>query len=157
MKPGNRRLYPWEEWFARPRTVLLRRIHYHCSQAAMVQMIRNNASARGVRVRPIDNGISITIEVCGDHLYGWAVAHFRKARTSKGWITAVGADGKGWPDLFLCHPERGIAIARELKVPPNNITPEQQAWLRVLNATGVDARVWTPNDWAAIEHTLRGR
>lgn len=90
------------------------------------------------------------------HLYGWRVAHFRKARTVKGWRTAVGGDGKGWPDLFLCHESRKLAIARELKVPPNRTTPEQQEWLRVLRATGVDSDVWTPDDWDEIERTLIG-
>lgn len=91
------------------------------------------------------------------HLHGWHVAHFRKARTKKGWITAVGADGKGWPDLFLCHPKRQIVIARELKVPPNKLTKEQEEWIDVLNACGIWAKVWTPADWPEIEATLSPR
>ena len=88
------------------------------------------------------------------HLYRWKVAHFRKARTKRGWITAVGADGKGWPDLLLCNERLRITIARELKVPPNKTTPEQDDWLRVLCACGIDAKVWTPLDWKEIERTL---
>jgi hypothetical protein len=88
------------------------------------------------------------------HLHRWRVAHFRRARTAKGWVTAVGADGKGWPDLLLCHEKAGHVIARELKIPPNTTTPEQDAWLRVLNAVGIDARVWTPLCWYEIEQTL---
>jgi VRR-NUC domain len=90
------------------------------------------------------------------HLYGWIVAHFRRARTARGWTTAVGADGKGWPDLFLCHERSGRVLARELKVPPNRVTPEQVVWLRVLNMVGVDAKVWTTADWTEIEATLSG-
>ena len=88
------------------------------------------------------------------HLYGWKVAHFRKARTKRRWITAVGADGKGWPDLLLCHEQRGVTIARELKVPPNKTTPEQDEWLRVLNVCNISAKVWEPLDWNEIERTL---
>jgi hypothetical protein len=88
------------------------------------------------------------------HLYGWRVAHFRAARTLRGWATPVGADGKGWPDLFLVHPVRGIALARELKVPPNRLTSEQRQWLHNLSAAGIDAQVWTPGDWDKIQATL---
>lgn len=89
------------------------------------------------------------------HLYGWRVAFFRRSRTKRGWRTAVGADGKGWPDLILCHPKSGRILARELKVPPNDTTPEQEEWLRVLCVVGVDAKVWTPADWVTIELELR--
>src|SRR5271170_1492927 len=60
-----RRKYQWEEWFGRPRTVLLRGVHYHCSQSAMCQMIRNAASARYLRVRLEDTETEIIIEVGG--------------------------------------------------------------------------------------------
>lgn len=90
------------------------------------------------------------------HLHGWSVAHFRKARTKRGWCTAVSADGKGFPDLILCNADLGQVLARELKVPPNKITPEQDAWLCLLNACGIDAGVWTPKDWDEIEYILGG-
>lgn len=90
------------------------------------------------------------------HLCGWKAAHFRKARTKDGWVTAVGADGKGWLDLVLCHEARGRMLVRELKVPPNRLTADQEMWLRVLRACGVDAGVWTPADWPDIEGTLAG-
>src|SRR5579859_256308 len=57
------RKYPWEEWFGKPRTVLVRGVHYHCSQSTMAQTIRNNASARGLRVRLHDAGTEIVVEV----------------------------------------------------------------------------------------------
>lgn len=59
------RKYQWEEWFGRPCTVLLRGIHYNCSQSAMCQSIRNNASRRGVRVSLVDTGTEIILEVKG--------------------------------------------------------------------------------------------
>lgn len=59
------RKYPWEEWFARQRCVLLRGVHYHRSQSAMCQMVRNNACQRGVSVRLTDTGTEIIVEVIG--------------------------------------------------------------------------------------------
>lgn len=89
------------------------------------------------------------------HLHGWKIAHFRKAQTSSGgWVTAVSADGKGWPDLFLVQPEKKFRLAAELKVPPNKVTPEQDAWLTWLELCGIPAFTWTPNDWDEIEKTL---
>lgn len=67
-KHGNAK-YDWEEWFGRPSTRLVRGADYHCSQSAMVYQVRNNASMRGVRVRVVDNGDSIDIEVVGEILH----------------------------------------------------------------------------------------
>ena len=61
-----KRKYMWEEWFDQPSTTLVRGTDYHCSQSTMAGMVRNNASQRGVRVRLIDTGDSITIEVTGE-------------------------------------------------------------------------------------------
>lgn len=43
--------------------MLLHGVHYHCSQSTMAQIVRNNASMRGVRVRLIDTGTEIVVEV----------------------------------------------------------------------------------------------
>lgn len=85
---------------------------------------------------------------------GFRVAHFRKARTARGWRTAVSADGKGFPDLILCRASTGTILVRELKVPPNKLTVEQDEWLWALGAVGIDAKVWTPDDWDNIEREL---
>ena len=61
-----RRKYPWEEWFDQPRTVLLRGVHYRCSQSTMCQTIRNNASSRGVHIKLTDTDTEIIIEVKHD-------------------------------------------------------------------------------------------
>lgn len=106
----------------------------------------------GIRINNEESFQSAVIELA--HYFKWKVAHFRKARTKKGWITPVAADGKGWPDLFLCHQNRGIVLARELKIPPNKLTPEQSIWLQILTDCGIDAKVWTPADWNEIERTL---
>jgi len=44
----NKRLYDWEKLFAAGRFKLRRGRHYACSQAAIVQQIRNAASITGV-------------------------------------------------------------------------------------------------------------
>lgn len=88
-------------------------------------------------------------------LTGWMVAHFRPAQTSKGWRTAVSGDGKGFPDLVLVHPHRGI-LYRELKTDTGKLTPEQRAWGQRIAEAGGDHDVWRPRDWWLIEATLRG-
>ncbi len=59
------RKYHWEEWFGRPRTILEQGVHYDCSQSTMAQIIRNNASQRGLRVRVVDIGDAIVVDVTG--------------------------------------------------------------------------------------------
>ena len=58
------RKYNWEEWLLGKESivVLLGGLDYSCSQSTMVQMIRNEASERGVRVRIIDRRDSILIQ-----------------------------------------------------------------------------------------------
>lgn len=73
-----RRKYPWEEWLGRVRTVLLRGVHYRCSQSTMCQTIRNNASRRGLRVRLVDTGTEILVEVVGAGEHG-EIPHTNKA------------------------------------------------------------------------------
>jgi hypothetical protein len=85
-------------------------------------------------------------------LRGWRVAHFRPARTAKGWRTAVAADGVGWPDLFLVRG--GRVIAAELKVGNNRLSPQQTAWLTALRAADIPAVVWRPTMWPEIEEAL---
>lgn len=65
VKVGNRRKYPWEEWFSKPRTVLKRGLDYELSQSMMYLTVMNNARARKVRVKLQDTGIAIVINVIG--------------------------------------------------------------------------------------------
>lgn len=78
------------------------------------------------------------------HMLGWRVAHFRPAKTAKGWRTPVEADGAGWPDLILCRGDR--IIAAELKAGRNKTTAQQDDWLARLAATGVEVFVWRPEN-----------
>lgn len=88
------------------------------------------------------------------HRFGWRAAHFRPARTAKGWRTPVQADGKGWPDLVLVRGEKALFI--ELKMPGKSLTAEQQQWQADLRKAGLSALIWTPDDWETIEWWLRG-
>lgn len=77
-------------------------------------------------------------------IFGWRVAHFRPSQTSKGWRTAVEADGKGFPDLVLL---RGAELkVRELKVGRGKPTAEQIQWMDAFRMAGIDVGVWTEED-----------
>jgi hypothetical protein len=96
-------------------------------------------------------------------LFGWRVAHFRPARTNRGWVTPVAADGKGFPDLVLVNDRTGRLIFAELKSLTGRVTVEQQQWLDGLRMVAaacdeVEVHVWTTADWEAgvVETTLRG-
>lgn len=55
--------YEWDYWFTYDTFEITSGQHYDVSQSAMVQQIRNAASARGCKVSIVDNGTSITVEV----------------------------------------------------------------------------------------------
>lgn len=86
------------------------------------------------------------------HTFGWAVAHFRPAKTAKGWRTPVGADGAGFPDLVMVRIKEGqrIILYVELKSQEGKVTPEQKQWLDLLNGS-----VWKPSDFNLIVEILR--
>lgn len=91
--------------------------------------------------------------------FGWKSAHFRPAKTEKGWRTAVQGDGKGFPDLVLTNGRRLLFV--ELKSERGKPSPEQEIWLTVLRVTGVtglvETYIWRPAQWysGAIEEALR--
>jgi len=80
---------------------------------------------------------------------GWRCAHFRVARTARGWRTPVQGHN-GFPDLVLARD--GRVLFAELKAGKGKATADQLAWL---NAIGDNAYLWTPKDWPAIEAVLR--
>jgi hypothetical protein len=102
------------------------------------------------------------------HLRKWKVAHFRAARTSrtyinkKGerknvWVTAVQADGSGFPDLVLCRPPRIIFV--ELKSDNGELSKAQEEWLQeIANCMGdkgyLGWDVWRPRDWESVQKVL---
>ena len=87
-------------------------------------------------------------------LHRWRVAHFRPAKTSRGWRTPVQGDGKGFPDLVLV---RGLRLVfAELKVGRNKTSPEQGGWIAALMGANQSMFVWYPGDWPNIERILGG-
>jgi hypothetical protein len=63
---------------------------------------------------------------------------------------------KGLLDLIIMRPDFGVKW-RELKIPPNWLSPEQEKVLGLLLECGEDAKVWTPHDWGEIEQLLAKR
>jgi hypothetical protein len=88
------------------------------------------------------------------HLLSWRVAHFRPARTNKGWRTAVSADGKGWPDLVLV---RDRVVFAEAKVEKGRLDVEQEGWRDALLEAGAEWYVWRPQDVDEVLAVLRSR
>lgn len=91
-------------------------------------------------------------------LMGWRVAHFRAARTERGWRTPVAADGAGFPDLVLVRG--GRLIFAELKARRGALRSGQLEWIEALgevarSAGRVSMYIWRPDDWPAIEEVLK--
>jgi hypothetical protein len=76
---------------------------------------------------------------------GWRRHGERPAQSKKGWRTPIKGEA-GWPDLILV--KTGNMLAVELKRHPNEVEPEQLAWLRALDRVpGVlGLVVWVPED-----------
>src|SRR5258705_9090381 len=53
--------------------------------------------------------LTAVLQLC--RVLGLRTAHFRPARTEKGWRTPVSGDGKGFPDLIIVGSQ---VLAREL-------------------------------------------
>lgn len=89
---------------------------------------------------------------------GWRVFHPRPAQTKRGtWITATAGDGKGYPDLSMVRG--GRLIFAELKTDKGRLRPEQAEWLEALGEVAyrsevVEAHVWRPSQFAAIQEAL---
>lgn len=89
-------------------------------------------------------------------MLGWKVAHFRPAKTEKGWRTPVAGDGKGFPDLVMVKPGQPVVYA-ELKGRRGRLSIEQQDWLDALSAApGACVCLWRPDDLDEVEAVLRG-
>lgn len=98
--------------------------------------------------RPLreDEWTSRVIETA--RLHSWRVAHFRPARTAKGWRTPVQGD-IGLPDLILARD--GVVLLAELKQDRGTVRPDQRLWLAALGRHG---RLWRPRDWDDVLATL---
>ena len=103
-------------------------------------------------------------------MHRWRVAHFRPAKTEKGWRTAVAADGAGFPDLVLV---RDRVLFVELKTDTGKLRPDQDAWgaairnaaaevaysydLRIGDLHPFSYHLWRPKDWPVISVILQQR
>lgn len=110
----------------------------------------------GVRTTEADFQASV-VELA--RLHGWRVAAVRRVavRRPDGSFyheTPMGADGVGWPDLYLVRGRQ--AVAAELKSDTGRATPDQLAWLGFLEAAGVAVYIWRPKDWDEIQTVLGG-
>jgi VRR-NUC domain len=71
-------------------------------------------------------------------MLGWRCAHFRPARTGRGWRTAVAGDGAGFPDLVLAHPVAKRVLFVELKSAKGRLARDQEAWAATLIQAGAE-------------------
>lgn len=87
-------------------------------------------------------------------MFGWKIAHFRPAFTSKGYRTPVQGDGAGYPDCCLVKGRR--LIFAELKRSGGKLSEKQQEWLEVLKAScRAEVYVWYPEDFEKIVEILQ--
>ena len=88
------------------------------------------------------------------HDSGWKVAHFRGAwsKDGKRFITPVGGDGAGFPDLVLARVKDGNqrVIFAELKTDKGKLSRAQAIWIWITNAY-----VWKPSDYERIVEVLK--
>lgn len=83
------------------------------------------------------------------HMNGWMSFHPTPSQVRPGvWRS----DGKGFPDLVLAHPERGLIFA-ELKTERGKATREQIAWARAI-APHAECYLWRPNQLDLIADRL---
>lgn len=92
-----------------------------------------------------DELLACVIDAC--RALGWKTAHFRPAKTERGWRTAVSGDGKGFFDLVLMHERMGEVLFVELKSERGKQSPEQFEWHRTAIAAGQRVFVWYPSTW----------
>ena len=59
----SKRIYEWDNWFARRRFTLRRGEDYRCSQSSMSQQVRNAATARRLRVSLVEGEGQLTVLV----------------------------------------------------------------------------------------------
>ena len=95
--------------------------------------------------------------------HGWICAHFRPARTERGWRTPVQADGEGFPDLIALRDGRQLVV--EFKREGKQPTLAQEKWLAAFEeverkagyAPGPTVEVfqWDVRDWPEIERVIR--
>jgi hypothetical protein len=85
---------------------------------------------------------------------GWRVFHVHDSRRQVAPGRFVGdRDAAGFPDLVLVR--EGRLLFAELKSPEGRLSQSQRQWLQALDMTGAEVAIWRPDEWPAIETTLR--
>ena len=94
------------------------------------------------------------VELAG--MLGYMVAHFRPAKTEKGWRTAGSYDAAGFPDLVLAGRSRVLFI--ECKSDRGRVSMEQAEWMDQLEWTPGEVYLWRPEHWNSgeVERILKG-
>ena len=82
--------------------------------------------------------------------YGWLTFHASPHQVGPIWRT----DGRGFPDLVLAHPTRGVIFA-ELKTERGRMTEAQGDWGDAL-APHVEWYCWRPSQLQLIAKRLSG-
>ena len=88
--------------------------------------------------------------------FGWKACHFHDSRrmvTRGGKSFMVGdAAAKGFPDLVLVRPPEFLVV--ELKTELGQTTPEQDEWLALFDACGLETMVIRPSNRETLERKL---
>lgn len=84
-------------------------------------------------------------------LAGWRWFHMRRSDA------AIVQGSQGWPDLFAVHPTRRLALAMETKSDSGRLTPDQAAWLAMLDLVGIPAVMVRPDDYDRMLNVILGR
>lgn len=82
-------------------------------------------------------------------ILGWSWCHWRPQQNRRGvWSVGIeGPLGKGWPDLFMVHPERRRILLIEAKRQlGDDLTPDQVRVHAILRAAGIEVAVVRPSD-----------
>lgn len=90
-------------------------------------------------------------------LLGYRAVHFLPAVNRRGrWATHQQGDD-GFPDTVLARERGRRLIFAECKRQDERPTPDQIAWLEVLDEAGAEVYVWRPADWLSgeIERVLQ--
>ena len=82
--------------------------------------------------------------------YGWLTFHASPHQVGPVWRT----DGRGFPDLVLAHPTRGVIFA-ELKTERGRMTEAQGDWGDALSPH-VEWYCWRPSQLQLIAKRLSG-
>ena len=81
---------------------------------------------------------------------GWLIFHAQPHQVRPGvWRS----DGRGFPDLVLAHPTRGLIFA-ELKAQHGRLSHDQARWLAAISAAEVEHYVWRPDQLDLIAARL---